>query len=203
MAVNEHGTKRDPRVKRTNKLLRQTFQELLEEKNFRSITVQDIVDRAEINRATFYTHFEDKFALLDYSVRESLQEAFEKKCPDVPALTVRNLRLLAITVCEFTFSDHCHPSNRNLGPVLFAPRVQQFVYETLVEWFTETKDPATFQITSPEQAAVAISSVISGGRLRWLRSKRKQTSEQFVDEMVSFLAPLLSAYFVVDFAYTE
>ena len=54
MVVNENRTKRDPRVKRTDKLLKQTFQELLGEKDFRSITVQDIVDRAAINRATFY-----------------------------------------------------------------------------------------------------------------------------------------------------
>src|SRR5258708_899857 len=174
MLVNENKTKRDPRVKRTDKLLKQTFQDLLGEKDFRSITVQDIVDRAEINRATFYAHFEDKFALLNYSVREILQEKFEKKSPDAGIFTLSNLRLLALTIFDFDVSDHCHPSNRNLGPILFTPRIQQYVYETLLVWFTNGKTETTFQASSPEQAAGALSGVIAGGRLRWLRSNRKQ-----------------------------
>lgn len=56
----------DPRVKRTRQALLQAFVALLEEKqNFHSISVQDIAERATVNRATFYDHFEDKYALLE------------------------------------------------------------------------------------------------------------------------------------------
>jgi len=40
------------------------------ERRFRDITVQEIADRATVNRATFYAHFEDKFDLLDSAIRE-------------------------------------------------------------------------------------------------------------------------------------
>jgi AcrR family transcriptional regulator len=54
--------------------LEQAFLELLEEKGFQSVTVQDITDRATVNRATFYAHFEDKYALFDHIVRETFQQ---------------------------------------------------------------------------------------------------------------------------------
>ncbi len=50
----------DPRIKRTRMFLEEAFSELLHEKDFQSISVQDITERAGINRATFYAHFPDK-----------------------------------------------------------------------------------------------------------------------------------------------
>jgi len=63
--------KEDPRVKRTRNLILTAFDELLPEKGFRSLTVQDITDKAEINRATFYAHFNDKYDLLDKSIQQT------------------------------------------------------------------------------------------------------------------------------------
>ena len=64
----------DPRVKRTRKLLEKAFMELMVEKGFQSITIQDVTERATVNRATFYAHFEDKFDLLDSYIREQFDE---------------------------------------------------------------------------------------------------------------------------------
>ena len=47
----------DLRVMRTRQLLEESFLALMEEKGFQSVTVQDITNRATINRATFYAHF--------------------------------------------------------------------------------------------------------------------------------------------------
>ncbi|MDO9303325.1 MAG: TetR family transcriptional regulator, partial [Anaerolineales bacterium] len=70
--------KLDPRVKRTRNLILQSFENLLAEKNFESISVQDVTDRAEINRATFYAHFQDKYTLLDYSINQMFMQEIDK-----------------------------------------------------------------------------------------------------------------------------
>ena len=44
---------------RSRKWIRQAFMELLREKDFEKITVTDIVNRADINRSTFYAHYPD------------------------------------------------------------------------------------------------------------------------------------------------
>ncbi|MEM6707029.1 MAG: TetR/AcrR family transcriptional regulator, partial [Acidobacteriota bacterium] len=56
--------KPDRRVTRTKRLLRQALMELVREKDYARITVQDILDRADVGRSTFYTHYRDKDDLL-------------------------------------------------------------------------------------------------------------------------------------------
>jgi AcrR family transcriptional regulator len=56
--------KDDRRVHRTQQLLRTALVSLIEEKGFEALTVQDIIDRANVGRATFYAHFDNKEDLL-------------------------------------------------------------------------------------------------------------------------------------------
>lgn len=60
---------------RSRKLIHQAFMELLKEKSFEKITVTDIVNRAEINRSTFYAHYPDVMGLLD-EIQEGIVSAF-------------------------------------------------------------------------------------------------------------------------------
>src|SRR3569833_3369515 len=54
----------DRRVQRTKRLLREALFALIREKGFEKLSVQDIIDRANVGRATFYAHFENKQDLL-------------------------------------------------------------------------------------------------------------------------------------------
>src|SRR2546430_3492518 len=54
----------DRRVQRTRKLLQDALVSLMIEKGYEATTVQDIIDRANVGRATFYAHFADKETLL-------------------------------------------------------------------------------------------------------------------------------------------
>lgn len=56
--------KQDRRVRRTKKLLKDALIELILEQGYDSITVQDILDRADVGRSTFYAHFNSKDDLL-------------------------------------------------------------------------------------------------------------------------------------------
>lgn len=56
--------KDDRRSRRTRTLLGNALIELMQEKHFESITVQDILDRADVGRSTFYLHYTDKESLL-------------------------------------------------------------------------------------------------------------------------------------------
>ncbi len=62
---------------RSRKLIRQAFMELLKEKAFEKITVTDIVNRADINRSTFYAHYPDVMGLLD-ELQEEIISFFDQ-----------------------------------------------------------------------------------------------------------------------------
>lgn len=52
--------KLDRRVERTRMLLHEALMALILEKGYESVTVQDILDRANLGRSTFYSHYRDK-----------------------------------------------------------------------------------------------------------------------------------------------
>jgi len=56
--------KEDRRAQRTQKLLRWALFSLIQEKEFEALSVQEIVDRANVGRVTFYRHFDNKEDLL-------------------------------------------------------------------------------------------------------------------------------------------
>src|SRR5262245_65473884 len=58
------GAREDRRVRRTRRLLGEGLLELVAEKGYDRVTVQDVIGRADLSRATFYAHFRDKDALL-------------------------------------------------------------------------------------------------------------------------------------------
>src|SRR5258707_15719817 len=67
----------DRRIRRTRRLLRDGLLALVLEKGYDQITVQDILERADVGRATFYAHFRDKDDLLVSGaddLRESLRQ---------------------------------------------------------------------------------------------------------------------------------
>ena len=57
--------KTDRRTLKTRKAIRDAFAELLTEKELSKVTVQEIADKADINRATFYKHYLDVYDLYD------------------------------------------------------------------------------------------------------------------------------------------
>lgn len=72
--MSEPHEPQDPRIRRTLVLIRDALVSLMEEKGFEQITVRDLTGRAEINRATFYLHYQDKYDLLDKLLQRMLHE---------------------------------------------------------------------------------------------------------------------------------
>lgn len=75
----------DRRVQRTRKLLQDALIELILEKGYEAISVQDIIDRANVGRSTFYTHFQDTESLF-LSTFEWMWDEFERHLSDRPAI---------------------------------------------------------------------------------------------------------------------
>ena len=67
----------DRRVNRTRKSLQEALAGLILNKGYDKITVQDIIDRANVGRSTFYAHFQDIDDLL-LSQFDDVQEQFDR-----------------------------------------------------------------------------------------------------------------------------
>ncbi|MBR6633621.1 MAG: TetR/AcrR family transcriptional regulator [Clostridia bacterium] len=72
----------DRRQQKTRKAIFKAFRLLLEKKRYDHITVQEIIDEADVGRSTFYSHFETKDMLLEAMCSEIFFHVFEyDPCP--------------------------------------------------------------------------------------------------------------------------
>jgi len=69
--------KMDRRIQRTRQILQDALMGLILEKGYDAVTVQDVIDRANVGRSTFYSHFQDKDDLF-LSGFELLRDQFEQ-----------------------------------------------------------------------------------------------------------------------------
>ena len=75
----------DRRVRRTRSALREALIGLMAERGYEGVTVQDVIDRADVGRSTFYAHYTDKADLLDdllAQLRDELLPASRDEAPD-------------------------------------------------------------------------------------------------------------------------
>jgi AcrR family transcriptional regulator len=67
----------DRRIAKSQEAIKKAVIELMSEKNFDEITIQDISDRANVSRGTIYLHYLDKYDLLDKLIEEHINEMRE------------------------------------------------------------------------------------------------------------------------------
>jgi AcrR family transcriptional regulator len=178
--------KNDPRFKRTHRMIEQAFLEAVAEKGFQSVSVQDITEKAGVNRATFYAHFPDKYALLDYSVRQGFRQELEKRMLNVCTFSMDNLRALMIAVCEYIVvaSSHCNPPSPQFEQVM-ETQVKLQIQELIQNWLEKLHIDV-----DPKLASTATSWAIYGLATQWSHDKNKKrpSAEKFTDDVLPLIA---------------
>ena len=194
-AVNRN----DPRVQRTRQLLLHAFMALLEERhNIHSISVQEITQLATVNRATFYAHFEDKYALLECWMREKFHRALLKQLPASSTLHLDTLRLLIVAVFHFLarFREQLKPADRQFEP-LFEIALQQELYQVLLAWLTPVVSRDPLQKETVETTALVVSWAIFGPATQWSRGERIILAEEMVHHVLTVVVAGLSPFITV------
>ena len=163
----------DPRVLRTRKLIRDSLTSLLAEKSFESISVQDIAERATVNRATFYAHFADKFALLDALVREDVAA---RLCEGDP-LNISNTRTLLMAVGKNVFDFVGSHRNCRVDPE-FEPQFQRAIEGELTDFLSRNFTHCS---------ALLVASALVGAAMNWRHQAPKSPPEPTLTNIVEIL----------------
>jgi AcrR family transcriptional regulator len=180
--------KLDPRVKRTRGLILQSFENLLAEKNFESVSVQDVTDKAQINRATFYAHFQDKYALLDFSIQQMFMQEIEKRTLNVCSYSPDNLRNLILAVCEFLGKLHTSCAQpHDQFESLVEGTIKKQIFDLLSYWLRKSKLPTELPATVATWAIYGLASHYS-------HLKKRPALEKFVDEALPLVAVNLEQF---------
>ena len=190
MLSNPKEEKLDPRVKRTRNLILEAFFELLAEKKFESISVQDVTTKAQINRATFYAHFQDKYALLDYSINQMFRQEIEKRTLNACHYTPDNLRNLILAVCEFLSRLHCECAQPHQQfESLVETTIKNQIFDLLSHWLKQSN----VNISTDISATVA-TWAIYGLASHYSHSKKRPALDMFVDDALPLVAVNLEQF---------
>ncbi len=133
-------TTTDRRIARTKEAIENTFLDLLNHKTLQALTINDITDRANINRSTFYEYFDDKFDLFNHIVRKTFQQKVLEHLPDYGSYSPENISKLVQATAEYFqyLNAQCPPTERVMRPIAEA-QVQAVLYEALICWFPPEK----------------------------------------------------------------
>lgn len=182
--------KTDRRIRKTKEALRNAVFSLIVEKGYDAVTVQDILDRANVGRSTFYNHFVDKqdvFRSGFESLCDILQQRVNKKAPGPEPLSF-SLEL---------YRQCLAPSMRRLYTAIYEHPAGVIVMRWLSELVAKLvrlELPKIFPrgANVPDEALVqfVVGSYI--GVLRWSMSAPDVTPEQLDAIFRRLIAPLLS-----------
>lgn len=203
MAQRKNNEREDPRVLRTRQLLLQAFSDLFSEKGFHAITVLDITERASINRGTFYTHFEDKSAILEYWLRDQFHQRVTSTVIIPGPWNQSAFRLLIQTMAAwFTqFHQSTRFSDRSLIP-LVVTTLQEALFELLLQKFQAVAPAAMDQQIALETVATVMSWAIFGTGFQCFHQwdepaatiPAEELANQVTGMLISGLAQVLPAF---------
>jgi AcrR family transcriptional regulator len=183
----------DPRIRRTLLLLRDALVRLLKKKGFDEISVQDIAEEATINRATFYAHYTDKYALLECVTASRFYALLDERGAKFNVGDCATaFRSIVLAVCDYlaTFQDAaCEKHEENQRQT--QPHMELAMIAVLRKLFLDglKRHPPSNGV-SAEMVATTASWAIFGAAKEWASSPNRVPAEQIVDVMVTLVSPL-------------
>ncbi|MCW2653096.1 MAG: hypothetical protein QOE41_1952 [Mycobacterium sp.] len=157
----------DRRVRRTRKLLGEAFISLVLEQGYDKTTVQDILDRADIGRSTFYVHYRDKEALLTASfdeMREQLHREINDATPPAGPIDVARPAALIFEHAYHrrrVYRALCGKQGGNVVYRYLHALVSDLLGEQLRPWLAETGSDLPADVAAEFYTAAAL------GLLTW------------------------------------
>ena len=124
--------KTDARVRYTKKVIQDSFLELLKEKPVAKITVKEVCEKADINRGTFYKHYQDCYDLLEKMEDEGLRE-FEKMLASIEAVGAQQV-LEAILNTLQSYSQLIQALDKPLDERRFVRRLAGCCFHYMEQW---------------------------------------------------------------------
>jgi AcrR family transcriptional regulator len=183
--------KEDRRVQRTRGLLREALFSLIQEKGFEPLSVQNIIDRANVGRATFYAHFDNKEDLLLAGFDE-LRASFKQRQREV----LSRGRSVEERVFAFSREMFAHANgHRDLFRAMVAKQsgavIQQVLHKMLVDLIRDDMKAMAPRGDGDSISSEALVQFIAGGLfglLMWWLDGKMRLPVQEVDALFRRLA---------------
>jgi AcrR family transcriptional regulator len=180
----------DPRIRRTRQSLQHALEKLLSEKDFDEISVQDVAGAATLNRATFYDHYPDKFALLECVVATRFRQLLEERNIRFDGCEGA-IRKMAIGVCSYLAEM---PRAKVASQSGSGQHLETAIVAVMRGMILEgMKSHPGRQRVSPELLASTVAWAIFGAAKEWLRTPNHVSLDRIATTIELMVTPIFSA----------
>ena len=185
--MNEQDRRSDRRVNRTRRLLRDALLSLIIEHGYDSVTIEQITERADLGRTTFYLHYRDKEELLIESIDSIAQELLEqiKPLPKPDPTDTTGVRNPAQAATLLVFRHAAHNSLlyrvilRGEGALKANMRFHEIIQNTVREYMADLGDrlPALRSLVPMDVFSSYFAAALLGLVTWWLEKDMPYTPE--------------------------
>lgn len=174
--------KNDLRVIKTKNILYSTLLELMKEKQFEEIKVSDICSHALINRSTFYSHYNDKYELLEEyinTLKDSLIEELSKN------KNINNTKQYYIELIKLFFNHIEEKRNIYISAMINNRNsiTMDIIYDVLNHEVTKRLNDIEFKNKTIPVEIISkfyLGAVFNVG-IEWLKNENKYSKEDLVN----------------------
>ncbi len=186
----------DRRQRKTRNAIFKAFVELLESKSYNKISVGDIIERADIGRATFYAHFETK----DFLLKELCEELFEHIINSATGIETGQIHyecdfgggsvflhlLKHLAKNEFNILGLLSSENNEIFLHYFKENLKELVIAEFSQntKFTNGKIPKDYLVN---HICTSFANAVS----YWISHKMKQTPEEITSYFLATIEPII------------
>ncbi len=170
----------DRRIRKTRKAINDACWKLMCEKDFEDITINDITNAADIHRATFYLHYQDKYDWLERSITELLQRLVERNANDF-LITDNKTEKSFIGTFQY-FDEHFELYSimlNNKGTLFFQKRFKELIIQQIMRRNSITPGDSPDFDFAVQFAASATVGCIEW----WIQNNRPLSAEQMAQHM--------------------
>lgn len=178
----------DRRVVKTKRNIDNAFWALMQEKDFKEITIRDVEDRAEINRVTFYRYYPDKYAWMEKKIQERMLEIYNIGISIFSAKNAEEM-ITAIEASIQHFDTHFSTYSillNNKGTYLFKEEFEKLLLDVKYKMHGKTASHTPYTDFRFHFGVASFASVI----VWWIKNDRPLSVKQLAQEIYTIHSKL-------------
>jgi AcrR family transcriptional regulator len=182
----------DPRIRRTRQLLKDALSKLVQTKLFDEISVQDITEAATVNRATFYDHYTDKYALLEATIAGGFHQLLHLRGVQFDGTCPSGARAIILATCDYLTQAQANSDVCNRQSA-FEPLVDAAITAAIRRVLAPglSHNPGATPLAT-EMVASAASWAIFGAVKQWSTTPNHPPAEEIVPAILALILPILT-----------
>ena len=166
---------------------------LMQTRSFEELSVQDIADAATVNRATFYDHYTDKFALLDALVAGGFHQMLHERKVSYDGTCPTAASAIILAACDYMVLNH-RSCTKHAQPGAFEPLIEAAITSAIRRVLVSgLPKPGEASGATREMIATTASWAIYGAVKEWLATPKRPPAEEIAPVILPLILPILMA----------